>query len=347
MKQTSRQNIGGTGSLTLKAVIVITLFGFALTMGCNNGAQQAGKSGEPTTDTAVFSAPDTAAIPHDQFGDMVRYGRELVLNTAQYIGPDGTVGKYLGNKMNCTNCHLDAGTRPFGFNYFSSYARYPQYRGRENRVLTISERVNNCIERPHSGRPLPLDSKEMVAMVSYIRWVGTNVPVAHHVMGDESLEIEFPDRAADPENGAKIFAANCSSCHGANGEGKLTADTVTYTYPPLWGPESYQVGSSPYRIVKLARFIKANMPYKIASWQKPFLTDEQALDVAAFINDDRIHSRPVKKDKTIPDYPDIKAKALDYGIGPFIDTFSEAQHKFGPYKPIIAYRKKFNLPIVF
>lgn len=26
---------------------------------------------------------------------------------------------------------------------------------------------------------------------------------------------------------------------------------------------------------------------------------------------------------------------LDYGIGPFLDTFSEMQHKFGPYKPII------------
>ena len=98
-----------------------------------------------TTDTLAFKIPDTAAIPHDAFGDMVRYGRELVVNTARYIGPDGSAGHYLGNKMNCANCHLDAGTRPFGLNFFSSHARYPQYRGRENAILTLSDRVNNCI----------------------------------------------------------------------------------------------------------------------------------------------------------------------------------------------------------
>jgi len=88
-------------------------------------------------DLSIFIPPDTSTIPKDQFGDMVRYGRELIVNTAHYIGPAGTVGKYLGNKMNCGNCHLDAGTRPFGSNFLSTHARYPQYRGRENMVLTI------------------------------------------------------------------------------------------------------------------------------------------------------------------------------------------------------------------
>jgi thiosulfate dehydrogenase len=331
----------------LKFLVVLALSAIVCIASCTNSAEQASKESIPPKDTTVFTPPDTSTIPNDQYGAMVRYGRELILHTAHYIGPDGTVGKYLGNKMNCTNCHLDAGTRPFGFNFFSSYARYPQYRGRENQVLGIAQRVNNCIERPHSGTPLPLDSKEMVSMVCYIRWVGTNVPIGHHVHGDESLEIEYPDRAADPRKGAEIFAANCISCHGKNGEGLFTADSSTYTYPPLWGMHSYQVGSSPYRVVKLARFIKANMPDKKASWRKPFLSDDEALDVAAFVNDDSIHTRPQKKNKAIVDYPDIKAKAIDYGIGPFIDTFSELQHKYGPYKPIIAYRKAHNLPVTW
>ena len=328
----------------LKTLIVLAVCSI---MACNSNVTTK-DSNTSATDTAVFTAPDTSTIPNDQFGAMVRYGRELILHTAHYIGPDGTVGKYLGNKMNCTNCHLDAGTRPFGFNFFSSYARYPQYRGRENQVLTMEERVNNCIERPHSGIPLPLDSKEMVAMVCYIRWVGTNVPTGHRVKGDETLEIEeYPDRAADPVKGAVIFAANCASCHGKNGEGIWLPDSSTYQYPPLWGPHSYQVGSSPYRVVKLARFIKGNMPDKKATWRKPFLSDIDALDVAAFVNDDSIHTRPLKKNKAIPDYPEIKAKAIDYGIGPFIDSFSEQQHKYGPYKPIIAYRKAHNLPVIW
>lgn len=326
-------------------VLIASLF--VVMMSCSGPGAQPDTAKVSSGDAALFVPPDTSTIPHDQFGDMVRYGRQLVLNTAYYIGPEGTVGHYLGNKMNCTNCHLDAGTRPFGYNFFSSYARYPQYRGRENRVLTIEERINNCIERPHSGIPMPLDSKEIVAMVSYMKWLGSKVPVGGHVRGDDALELEYPDRPADPEKGAVIFAENCASCHGKNGEGQMKPDSSTYVYPPLWGPSSYQVGSSPYRVLKLARFIKANMPDKKAFWDKPFLSDEQAIDVAAFVNDDSIHTRPLKKHKEIVDYPDIKAKAIDYGIGPFVDTFSAIQHKFGPYKPIINYHKAHNLPVIF
>jgi thiosulfate dehydrogenase len=295
----------------------------------------------------IFVPPDTSMIPHDQFGDMVRYGRELVVHTAQYIGPEGSVGHYLGNKMNCTNCHIDAGTRPFAFNFFTAHARYPQYRGRENKILTLGQRINNCIERPHSGRPLPLDSKEIIAMVCYMKWLGNHTPVGQHVRGDEGLELDYPTRAADPIKGALIYATNCKSCHGEHGEGLYTADKKTYQYPPLWGPMAYQKGSSPHRVLKMARFIKGNMPDKKAFWNKPYLTDEEAIDVAAFINDDRIHIHPEKKDKEHPDYPEIKVKPIDYGSGPYVDTFSEMQHKFGPYKPIIEYHKAKSLPIVF
>ncbi|MEI8278670.1 MAG: c-type cytochrome [Bacteroidota bacterium] len=295
----------------------------------------------------LFTPPDTSKIPNDDFGVNVRYGRELIMNTAYYIGPNGTVGKYLGNKMNCKNCHLDAGTRPYGFNFFSTHARYPQYRGRENRILTLAERINNCIERPHSGKPLPLDSKEMVAMLCYMKWLATNVPVNHHVKGDEMPELEYPNRAADPNKGAAIYAAQCSSCHGKEGQGQWNIDSSTYIYPPLWGAYAYQKGSSMHRVLKAARFIKANMPDKKASWKKPTLTDDEAIDVSAFINDDRIHIRPEKKNNGIPDYQVSKVKAIDYGKGPFVDTFSEMQHKFGPYKPIIEYHKAHDLPVNF
>ncbi len=330
-----------------KTLITLATAGIITFAACNGLVSNGPSSTVPAKDTSVFTPPDTSTIPHDQFGDMVRYGRDLILNTAYYLGPNGTKGHYLGNKMNCTNCHVDAGTRPFAFNFFSSHARYPQYRGRENRVLTLGERINNCIERPHSGTPMPLDSKEIVAMVCYMKWLSQNVPIGQHVKGDEALELDYPARPADPQKGAQIFADNCTSCHGKEGQGQWNADSSTYIYPPLWGPHAYQVGSSPYRVLKLARFIKANMPDKKATWDKPFLTDEQAIDVAAFINDDSIHVRPTKKNKEIVDYPDISAKAIDYGIGPFIDTFPAIQHKYGPFQPIIDYHKAHNLPVIF
>jgi len=331
----------------LKTVVIFSLFILVNVLACNNSVPLTDKKAEAVKDTSVFTPPDTGTIPHDQFGDMVRYGRELILHTAHYIGPDGTKGHYLGNKMNCTNCHIDAGTRPFSFNFFSTHARYPQYRGRENEVLNVGERINNCIERPHNGSPLPLDSKEIMAMECYIKWISSGVKVNGHANGDEPLDLELPERAADPQKGGEIYAANCASCHGKNGEGQWNADSSTYTYPPLWGAFAFQNGSSPSRVLKIAGFIKANMPDKIATWKKPFLSDEQAIDVAAFINDGSIHPRPQKKHREIPDYADTKFKPIDYESAPYLDSFSEAQHKFGPYKPIIECHKAHNLPVIY
>ena len=278
--------------------------------------------------------PDTTLIPNDEFGKAVTYGRELLLNTAYYIGPEGINGKYLGNKMNCTNCHQQAGTKPFSFNLMKSHERYPQYRARENTVITLAQRVNNCVQRPHNGKPLPLDSKEMIAILSYLKWINSFVVKTDTFVGSKNLSITFPATAASPERGQVLYVTHCQRCHGANGEGIYLADSSGYIYPPLWGKQAYQPGSSMHRVIMQAKWIKANMPHDLATWQKPVLTDAEALDIAAFVNNDNIHDR--NQPKTF-DYANPKTKAIDYGKGPYADTFSEAQHKYGPYQPIIDY----------
>ena len=47
------------------------------------------------------------------------------------------------------------------------------------------------------------------------------------------------------------------------------------------------------------------------------------------------------------DYPHPEEKAIDYSVGPFIDTFPSSQHKFGPFQPIISYWKKKDLKPVY
>lgn len=289
-----------------------------------------------SADSLTIIIPDTSKIPHDKFGAEVRYGRELFVNTAYFIGPNGVNGKYLGNRMNCANCHQEAGTKPFAFNLMLTHDKYPQYRAREGRVLTLAERVNNCVMRPHNGRPLPLDSKEMVAFLSYLRWINSQVPAGTKLKGEKNLDIEFPDRAADPEKGRIVYISRCQRCHGVNGEGQTGPGAPTYTYPLLWGDSAYQPGSSMHRVIMQAKWLKANMPQDSARWNKPVLTDEEALDVAAFVNDDRIHKR--NNPQTF-DYPHPHEKAIDYGKAPFADKFTEEQHKFGPFKPIIEYWK--------
>lgn len=283
-----------------------------------------------------FLKVDLSTIPKGKFGDEVRYGRELMLHTAYLIGPDGIKGKYLGNKMNCTNCHQDAGTKAFSFNLMLSHEQYPQYRPREGKVLTLAERINNCVERPHNGKPLPLDSREMVALLSYLKWINGFVPQNKIFKGARNLEISFPKRAASSERGSELFQLHCQRCHGTEGEGKLQVNNITYVYPPLWGEKAYQPGSSMHRIIKQAQWLKANMPFDKATWDRPFLSDEEALDIAAFVNDDNIHSRPSVKSF---DYPHPEEKAIDYDLGPFIDPFTATQHKLGPYQPIITFWK--------
>lgn len=322
----------------MRNLIVISLIavgGYAMIASCGSSAESK-RTTPAIADAEKYYSADTSLIPHDQFGEAVRYGRELMVNTAQYIGPDGSAGKYAGNKLNCTNCHQDAGTKAFSFNLMASHENYPQYRGREGKVLTLAERVNNCLTRPHNGKPLPLDSKEMVAFLAYLKWINSFVPKGTHFKGAKNLAVSFPATAASPEHGQVLYQANCSRCHGANGEGQWNADKSTYVYPPLWGSQSYQPGSSMHRIIKQAEWLKSNMPFDKAMPGKPFLSDADALDIAAFVNNDAIHPRPNPKSF---DYPHIAEKAIDYDHGPFADTFSIAQHKFGPYTPIIDYWK--------
>jgi thiosulfate dehydrogenase len=66
-----------------------------------------------------------------------------------------------------------------------------------------------------------------------------------------------------------------------------------------------------------------------STYEKPQLSDEEAWNVAPFVNS---QPRPVKVFSR--DWPDISLKAIDYPYAPYADTFSEQQHKYGPFDPI-------------
>ena len=76
------------------------------------------------------------------------------------------------------------------------------------------------------------------------------------------------------------------------------------------------------------------MPFNQASHKAPVLSDEESWDVAAFVN-----SRPRPSKDLSKDWPNIAKKPIDHPFGPYADGFSETQHKFGPFKPIIEARK--------
>ena len=284
---------------------------------------------EKTKDTIDYwIAPNIASLEGNPNKESVIYGKDLITHTSEYFGTNGKIFKASINGMNCQNCHLDAGTKVFGNNYSAVASTYPKYRARSGLIENIDKRINDCFERSLNGNPLNIESREMKAIIDYIKWLGKDVPKGKKPEGSGFKDIAFLDRAANPENGKSIYAAKCQSCHQQNGEGLMNGDKTGYTYPPLWGEHSYNNGAGLFRLSNFAKFVKYNMPMGV-SHSDIRLTDEEAWDVAAFVNSQPRPTKNIKKD-----WPKIEEKPFDHPYGPYADGFDEKQHKYGPFKPI-------------
>jgi len=289
---------------------------------------------ENITSDDDWQAPDINLLVDDAQGKMIRYGHELIMNTSLFYGPKGKLVA-ITNGMDCQNCHIDAGARSFAGCFSAVATTYPRYRERSGRVESIEFRINDCMVRSLNGKAIDSTSKEMQAMVAYLKWIGKDVSKNKKPKGAGLEDLPFLNRAADPGNGRKIFLAKCTTCHGSDGQGMLNHDSSVYLYPPLWGPNSFNVSAGLYRISRIASFIKNNMPYGQASHNSPQLSDDEAWDVAAFIVS---QPRPEKFFKE--DWPKKETKPVDYPYGPYPDQFSEKQHKYGPFPVIQQARSK-------
>jgi thiosulfate dehydrogenase len=289
-------------------------------------ASEAAVTPEIPEDKSWF-APDEASIPSGKEGDQIKYGKELIAHTAKFLGPKGSVG-HISNGMNCQNCHNEGGTKPFAFNFAAVKSTYPQFKARSNSIVSIAGRINGCFERSLNGTKLDTTSKEMLAMVAYMKWLGKDVAKGVKPKNAGIMKLAFLDRAADPLKGKAVFVKNCVSCHGKNGEGLMAPSENEYTYPALWGKNSYNDGAGLYRISNFAGFVKNNMPFGV-NYQHPILSDEESWDVAAFVN-----SQPRPHKDQSKDWKNISKKNFDFPFGPYTDQFSEQQHKYGPFKPI-------------
>lgn len=213
-----------------------------------------------------FAPPSPETIPGSQLGEQIRLGYQIVVDTQDYAKP------YVGNRLNCTNCHLDGGLNPNAASFVGLASVYPEYRSRNAKVNTLADRINECFERSLNGRALPPDSSKLQAVVAYIAWLSQGVPQGATVPW-RGLQHIKSGRPLDPANGKKIFANKCVFCHGSDGQGTMVA-------PPVWGPQSYNIAAGMARVSVAAAFIKSNMP-RTAGWT---LSDDDAYDVAAYVN---------------------------------------------------------------
>ncbi|MBK8556287.1 MAG: c-type cytochrome [Lewinellaceae bacterium] len=277
----------------------------------------------------VWMAPDWSIAAQDPNYELIAYGKELIANTNDYFGDNGIVRPHSINAQNCQNCHLDAGTKPFGNNYSGVVANYPKVRARSGTLETIPKRVNDCFQRSLNGQPLDTTSREMEAIVAYIQWLAMGVPKGEKPKGVGLAPLPYLDRPADPARGKIVFESKCVSCHGSDGQGLPMPGAFDRRYPPLWGEMSFNQAAGLFRLTRFASYVKANMPLG-ASYENPQLTDEEAWDVAAFVESKPRPENPFIKE----DWPDISKKPIDHPFGPYVDSFPETQHKYGPFAPI-------------
>ncbi|HUQ96555.1 MAG TPA: c-type cytochrome [Chitinophagaceae bacterium] len=278
-------------------------------------------------ESAEWQTPDDATIPEGDAGNLIRYGKELIAHTAVYLGPKGKVAA-ITNGMNCQNCHLEAGTKNFANPFSAVAATYPRYRPRSGTVETVQFRINDCMVRSLNSQVLDSQSREMQAMAAYINWVGSGVRKGTKPVGSGIEPLPFLPVAADTVKGEMVYRQKCQRCHGRAGEGLYEADSVSFVIPPLWGAHSYNTGAGLYRLFQFATYVKNNMPFG-ATFSKPQLTTEEAWHVAAFVN-----GQPRPRKVFAADWPDITKKPIDFPFGPYADTFSETQHKYGPFAPM-------------
>lgn len=224
---------------------------------------------------------DAAVIPAGPFGDAVRRGRALLVATRD------SLPSHVGNQLRCISCHLDEGRRETG-SWVGVFARYPQYRARSGAIETIEYRVNDCFRRSMNGTALDPASRDMTDIVAYLAFLSRGTPVGPPQPGARLQQ--WAAFKADTAAGRQVFGTTCVGCHGPSGEGSIGA-------PPVWGPQSYNVGAGMARVRTAAEFIRRNMPFD----QPGTLTDQQAFDVAAYVN-----SRP---------RPDYRGKENDWPNG--------------------------------
>lgn len=225
-----------------------------------------------------YSVPAYADLGTRKDAELVVYGSRL-LNETKRLLPNN-----VGAQMNCNSCHIANGKEQKGAPYVNSDLTYPQKNPRAGKMVDLSQRINGCFQRSMNGQPLDVDSREMKAMLAYMAWLSEGLSKPSKIAMDAGGKID-DTLVPNPERGKLLYAQQCASCHGDNGQG-LNDATGNHIFPPLWGEHSFNIGAGMARTYKAAAFIRDNMPMSVqqtGAWgQGGVLNDQDAVDIAEY-----------------------------------------------------------------
>jgi thiosulfate dehydrogenase len=222
--------------------------------------------------TASAQEPVSKEQIDDKLAEVVKLGEAIVENTTTHPMSK----EYVGNALNCTSCHLDNGRHEKAGTFLGTATAYPAWSPRENRVITLEDRVLNCFMRSCNGTRPPLGSEVSVAVTTYITSLSQGQSLrmnSKRPVGPGAIKLLAvkPDQA-DINRGASLYHSRCAECHQKDGQGDKDN-------PPVWGERSYNDGAGLSSVENLAAWLKVAMPLDDTN-----LTDQQALDIAVYVN---------------------------------------------------------------
>jgi cytochrome c len=286
--------------------------------------------------------PDEARIPGGPEGAQIREGIALMRDTSRRLGklapdPDKRMN---WNSLNCVSCHQAGpsglpGSKRFTLALVNAVNDYPKFDIKSGKVISLEQRALGMFGA--GAVPIRADTPEFQAIMAYVRWLGRDTVPGAAMAGSGLMPIAPLARAADPGRGKALFEAKCQACHGADAQGRRQPDFAAgggYLFPPLAGDDTYDDAGHMFAVPLLARYIAASMPLG-ATYDKPQLTPAEALDIAAFVNDD---GTPRRHNPNRPRlYPDAALRPQGFAVpehdaGQAPEAYLHA--KFGPFRNV-------------
>jgi thiosulfate dehydrogenase len=268
----------------------------AAAAGCSRSAPPSPLIAASTTMVTAWQIPQNPltdpALTDPKLSEQIKWGYRIFVDTPREA-PHLT-----GGKVSCANCHLNAGQRDRALPVVGVAGMFPEYNNRAARLISLQDRVVDCFLRSENGTQhldegeaeragpaadaLPsTGSKEVLAVTAYLAWLSRGYAVGTNPSwrGRNAIAADklVPLDKLDTRTGDEIYVERCVSCHGVDGQGVQIGDKKA---GPLWGPDSWNDGAGAARVYTLAGIVRYTMPYL----NPGSLTDEEAQEVAAFIN---------------------------------------------------------------
>ena len=168
--------------------------------------------------------------PDPRMASMIRLGFQISQD------PQAYAGEFVGNDLTCGNCHLNAGQRDRALPLLGVAATFPQYRRRDDRLVSLEDRIGGCFKRSMNGTAPPYDHPVMLALDAYLNWLSEGFAMGERPawLGQSEIAVEarIPIEELDVTGGEALYNLHCAPCHGLDGQG---IDLILAKPGPLWG----------------------------------------------------------------------------------------------------------------